>query len=84
MMVQKRRSRADKVGKYKYMQQLQKRTLRELEHVKKTQRIILAGLREFFHFDKPFIQEISCVDELDREILQCLYEARRTGYSLVK
>jgi hypothetical protein len=75
----KGRSQAEKVGRLKYNQQLLKRALRDLEEVKLMQRTILAGLKGMFHFEKPMIQKIVCVDEVDLLILDCLYEAGNAG-----
>ena len=30
------------------------------------QRTIFAGLKGLFHFEKPMIQKIACVDEVER------------------
>lgn len=75
----KRRSQAEKIGRFKYNQQLLKRALKDLEEVKLMQRTILAGLKGMFHFQKPMIQKIACVDEVDSEILEQLYESGITG-----
>jgi len=75
----KGRSQAEKVGRLKYNQQLLKRALHDLEEVKLMQRTILAGLKGMFHFEKPMIQEIACVDEVDALILDYLYEAGGGG-----
>jgi hypothetical protein len=75
----KRRSQAEKVGRLKYNQQLLKRALHDLEEVKLMQRTFRAGLKEMFHFEKPMIQEIACVDEVDVLILEYLYEAGNAG-----
>jgi hypothetical protein len=56
-----------------------KRALSELEEVKLMQRTILAGLKGMFHFEKPFIQKVACVDEVDKLILEYLYEAGSGG-----
>jgi hypothetical protein len=74
-----RRSQAEKVGRLKYIQQLLKRALHDLEEVKLMQRTILAGLKGMFHFEKPMIQKIACVDEVDVLILDYLYEAGGGG-----
>jgi len=74
-----RRSQAEKVGRLKYNQQLLKRALRDLEEVKLMQRTILAGLKGMFHFEKPMIQKIACVDEVDVLILEYLYEGGNAG-----
>jgi hypothetical protein len=75
----KGRSQAEKVGRLKYNQQLLKRALNDLEEVKLMQRTILAGLKGMFHFEKPMIQKIACVDEVDVLILEYLYEAGNAG-----
>lgn len=43
------------------------------------QRTILAGLKGLFHFEKPMIQKIACVDEVDVYVLELLYEAGGPG-----
>ena len=75
----KGRSQSEKVGRIKYNQQLLKRALGELEEVKLMQRTILAGLKGMFHFEKPMIQNIACVDEVDILILEHLYESGSAG-----
>jgi len=75
----KGRSQVEKVGRLKYNQQLLKRALRDLEEVKLMQRTILAGLKGMFHFERPMVQEIACVDEVDVLILDYLYEAGNGG-----
>src|SRR3990170_6527494 len=71
----KGRSQAEKVGRLKYNQQLLKRALHDLEEVKLMQRTILAGLKGMFHFEKPMIQEIACLDEVGLMVLDYMYEA---------
>lgn len=75
----KGRSQSEKIGRNKYNQQLLKRTLGEIEEVKLMQRTILAGLKGMFHFEKPMIQKIACVDEVDILILEHLYESGNAG-----
>jgi hypothetical protein len=75
----KGRSQAEKVGRLKYNQLLLKRALRDLNEVKLMQRTILAGLKGLFHFEKPMIQKMACLDEVDEEILELLYEAGNAG-----
>jgi hypothetical protein len=66
----KRRSQSEKVGRLKYNQLLLKRALPDLNEVKLMQRTILTGLKGLFHFEKPMIQNIACLDEVDEEILE--------------
>ena len=74
----KGRSQSEK-GRIKYNQQLLKRALSEIEEVKLMQRTIIAGLKGMFHFEKPMIQKIACVDEVDILILEHLYESGSAG-----
>src|SRR3990172_4240190 len=76
---QKRRSQSDKIGRLKYNQQLLKKTLAEVEEVKLMLRTIFAGLKGSFNFEQPLIERVACGDEVDREILQLLFEAGSPG-----
>jgi hypothetical protein len=51
----------------------------DIEEIKLTQRTILSGLKEFFHFKQPMIERAACLYEVDREILQVLFEAGSPG-----
>jgi hypothetical protein len=75
----KKRSQSDKIGRLKYNQQLLKQTLVEVEEVKLMLRTIIAGLKGSFNFEQSLIQRIACEDEIDREILQSLFEAGSPG-----
>jgi hypothetical protein len=75
----KKRSQSDKIGRLKYNQQLLKQTLAEVEEVKLMLRTIFAGLKGSFNFEKSLIERIACRDEVDREILQLLFEAGSPG-----
>jgi len=75
----KRRSQSDKVGRLKYNQQLLKRTLSEVEEVKLMLRTIFAGLKGSFNFEQSLIERVACRDEVDKEILQALFEAGSPG-----
>lgn len=68
------------IGRLKYNQQLLKQTLAEVEEVKLMLRTIFAGLKDSFNFEKPLIERIVCVDEIDKDVLQLLFEA---GSSIV-
>jgi hypothetical protein len=74
-----RRSQTEKVGRLKYNQQLLERALHDIEEVKLMQRTILAGLKGMFHFRRPMIQKLACVDEVDVLILDYLYQAGNAG-----
>jgi len=75
----KKRSLSDKMGRLKYNQQLLKQTLGEIEEVKLMLRVIFAGLKGSFNFEQSLIERIACCDEVDREILQLLFEAGNPG-----
>ena len=75
----KKRSQSDKIGRLKYNQQLLKQTLSEIEEVKLMLRTIFAGLKESFNFDRSIIERVACQDEVDKEILNLLFEAGSPG-----
>lgn len=75
----KKRSQSDKIGRFNYNQQLLKQTLAEVEEVKLMLRTIFAGLKGSFGFERSLIERIACEDEIDREILQALFEAGSPG-----
>jgi hypothetical protein len=75
----KRRSQSEKIGRLKYNQQLLKQTLAEVEEVKLMLRTIFAGLKGTFNFEQSLIERVACEDEVDKEILQALFEAGSPG-----
>jgi hypothetical protein len=75
----KKRTQSDKIGRLKYNQQLLKQTLAEVEEVKLMLRTIFAGLKGSFNFEQTQIERVACSDEIDREILQSLFEAGNPG-----
>ncbi len=75
----KKRSQSEKIGRLKYNQQLLKQTLSEVEEVKIMLRTIFAGMKDSFNFEKSLIERMACRDEIDREVLQLLYEAGSPG-----
>jgi septal ring factor EnvC (AmiA/AmiB activator) len=75
----KKRSQSEKIGRLKYNQQLLKQTLSEIEEVKLMLRTIFAGLKGSFNFEQSLIQRVACIDEVDQEIVQLLYEAGSPG-----
>ncbi len=75
----KKRSQSDKIGRLKYNQQLLKRILSEVEEVKLMLRTIFAGLKGSFNFEQSLIERVACTDEVDRELLQLLFEAGSHG-----
>ena len=75
----RKHSQSDKIGRLKYNQQLLKQTLAEVEEVKLMLRTIFAGLKDSFNFEKSLIERVACKDEVDRGILQLLFEAGSFG-----
>ena len=75
----KKRSQSDKIGRLKYNQQVLKQTLAEVEEVKLMLRTIFAGLKGSFNFEQSLIERVACEDEVDKEILQALFEAGSPG-----
>lgn len=75
----KKRSQSDKIGRLKYNQQLLKQTLLEVEEVKLMLRTIFAGLKGSFCFDRSLIERVACIDEIDTEIVELLFEAGKPG-----
>ena len=47
-----------------------KKAQADIEEIKLTQRTILSGLKELFHFEQPMIEKSDCRDEVDKEIVQ--------------
>jgi hypothetical protein len=77
--VKKRRSQADKVGKLKYLLAKDKKLDRDVAEIKLLLRVIFAGLKHSLHFEKSLIEEAACCDEVDKAILQLLFEAGAPG-----
>jgi hypothetical protein len=78
-MVKKKRSRADKVGKFKYLLQKDRETAKDIAEIKLMLRTLLNGMKSSLHCDQPTIEKFVCGDEVDREILQALFEAGSPG-----
>jgi hypothetical protein len=74
-----KRSRADKIGKLKYLLAKDKKLDRDVAEIKLLLRVIFAGLKDSLHFEKSLIEEAACQDEVDKAILQLLFEAGAPG-----
>jgi len=70
----KRRTRAEKVGRLKYIIELIKHLERKIEQVDLRTRTLMAGLREWMSFEPSYIQKVACEDEVDVEIITCLMQ----------
>ena len=70
----RRRSRAEKVGRLKYIIELLKRLERQISEIDVRTRTLMAGLREWISFKPSYIQKVACEDEVDAEIITCLIQ----------
>jgi hypothetical protein len=70
----RRRSRAEKVGRLKYIIELLKRLERQMGEIDVRTRTLMAGLREWMSFEPNYIQKVACEDEVDAEIIMCLIQ----------
>jgi hypothetical protein len=75
----KKRSQADKVGKLKYLLQKDQKLDKDIAEIRVMLSTLLEGLESSLHYDQPRIEKLVCEDEIDREILQVLYEAGFPG-----
>ena len=75
----KRRTRAEKVGRLKYIIELIKHLERKIEQVDLRTRTLTAGLREWMSFEPSYIQKIACEDEVDAQIITCLLQKGTEG-----
>lgn len=74
-----KRNQADKVGKLKYLLAKDKKLDRDVAEIKLMLRVIFAGLKDSLHFEKSLIEEAACCDDVDKAILQLLFEAGAPG-----
>ena len=70
----RRRSRAEKVGRLKYIIELLKRLERQVGEIDVRTRTLMAGLHEWISFEPNYIQKVACEDEVDAEIITCLIQ----------
>jgi len=70
----RRRSKAEKVGRLKYIIELLKRLERQISEIDVRTRTLMAGLREWISFKPSYIQKVACEDEVDAEIITCLIQ----------
>jgi hypothetical protein len=74
----KKRSQADKVGKFKYLLQKNKETGKDIAEIKLMLRTLLNGMKQFLHYDQSVIERFSCGDEVTgRFCRRCLRLALR-------
>jgi hypothetical protein len=70
----RRRSKAEKVGRLKYIIELLKRLERQISEIDVRTRTLMAGLREWMSFEPSYIQKVAREDEVDVEIITCLMQ----------
>ena len=78
-MSEKWRSPAEKYGRYRWIEMLQRRILERVDRMEKRQRLILKGLRHHFVFPEDYILNVIAETRLDHTILQVLREAGPMG-----
>lgn len=79
--VKKRRTRAEKVGRRKYIIQLIKRLDRKIDKIDLRTRQMMAGLHEWMNFEANYIEEVVCRDQVDSVLIARLIQAGEGGIS---
>jgi hypothetical protein len=71
----------EKEGTYKYLLRILHRIETKLGDVRRTQQYIVKGLDlgGYLLFDKSYIHEVVCSNEVDEAVLDCLYSAGEDG-----
>jgi hypothetical protein len=79
----KKREEWDKAGKYVYIvrkiQDLRRDVLHELKSTNLTLKYMIKGLEHEFQFDRVYIEEAICGNEVDRNLLSELHTAGSDG-----
>ena len=68
-----------KKSSYKYFIQMLHEIKREISKNRKTLRYMAAGLKHQLFFNKDYIRDIACSDEIDQEILNLLRHSPASG-----
>jgi len=76
---EKRRSQAEKVGRLKYIIQLEKDQNKRLDRIECVLRTLEKGLREFLKYEQPYLEQVACKDEIDSTIIEELIGAGSEG-----
>lgn len=74
-----RRTRAEKVGRLKYIIQRIGLLEQKIDGIDLRTRTIMAGLREWMSFKPDYIEKVACQDEVDAEIIERLFQADEWG-----
>ncbi len=77
--VKRKRSQSEKVGRHKYTLQILNRIESKLGSLDRRLGTIERTYKASVDFDRPYIEDIACCDEVDRAILQLLFEAGGPG-----
>ena len=75
----RRRTKAEKVGRLKYIIQRIGRLEQKIDEIDLRTRTMMAGLREWMNFKPGYIQKVACQDEVDAEIIERLLQADDGG-----
>jgi len=76
---ERRRTRAEKVGRLKYIIERIGRLERKIDEIDLRTRTMMAGLREWMSFRPSYVQKVACQDEVDIEIIERLKQADEGG-----
>jgi hypothetical protein len=79
--IKKKRSLAQKYGKYKWMRILIDRNSRELREIKRMLRGLSQGLSYMMDFESNYLGKMVCSDSRDERILEVLLAAGSDGLS---
>ena len=82
--VKRRRTRAEKVGRLKYIIQLIRRLDEKIDKVDLRTRQIAAGLHGILSFEADYLEKVACNDEVDARLIDRLIQAGEGGISSPK
>jgi len=77
--VKRRRTQAEKVGRIKYIVYKLGRLERQLKLIDDRTKTLVQGLQDFMQFEKGYVEDVICRDEVDKLILQVLLEVGNAG-----
>jgi len=77
--VKRRRTQAEKVGRIKYIVYKLGRLERQLKLIDDRTKTLVQGLHDFMQFEKGYVEDVICRDDVDKLILQVLLEVGNAG-----
>jgi len=77
--VKRRRTQVEKVGRIRYIVYKLGRLERQLRLIDDRTKTLVQGLRDFMQFEKGYVEDTICRDEVDKLILQTLREVGDAG-----